>query len=73
MQARRGRIALFHPLFSLADTRRPEINDPGRYARLATCESEAQLNLLRLTWIAIIASSPMGIGAPLIFVTAILK
>jgi hypothetical protein len=31
--------------YSIADTRRPEINDPGRCARLATCESEAQLYL----------------------------
>src|SRR5215467_5739868 len=45
LTARRDRIALLLMLFSLADTRRLEINDPGRCARLATCESEAQLNL----------------------------
>src|SRR5262245_45224275 len=49
------------------------INDPGRCARLATCESEAQLNLRISLWIAIIASPLTGIGSAPIFVSAVKK
>src|SRR5262245_7362804 len=45
LTARGDRIALLPALFFAADTRRPEINDPERCATLATCESEAQLNI----------------------------
>jgi hypothetical protein len=49
------------------------INDPGRCARLATCESEAQLNFRTSLWIAIIASPLTGIGSALIFISAVKK